>query len=339
MFVRSRQLLQLGLLVILMSALTVACQGSPEQNLASQPLAAETENCHIVEHLADETEICGIPEKIAVLGPHMLDILLSLGIQPAGYAEFSAEGVGRPMSEIPVLGSRVTTEPTSLGLRNSPSLEAIVQLKPDLILGEDFLEQYSNLSAIAPTLMFSGQEDHWKQSIPKIARVFDQEERAQEIINLHNQKVARLRDELTTVAATYPRVLHFATSQLPGSMDLRTGCSFSGILLQELGFEVAIPKNQTIQITDNPISLEVLPQLETDIVIVIVTDHLHDDAVEQAKRFWQENPIMQSIAANKGNRVYFVDYYTWGSNMRGPIAADMILDDIRQLFLPLAESN
>ena len=339
MFSRSRRLLQLSLLTILMSALIVACQVSPKQNLASQYLVTETENCHIIEHDAGETEICGIPEKIAVLGPHMLDILLSLGIQPAGYAEWYTEGIGNPVSEIPIFGERVTSNPMSLGLRNTPSLEAIVKLKPDLILGEDFLEQYSNLSAIAPTLLFNGQEDHWKRSIPKISKVFDREEQAQKVIDSHNQKVARLRNELATVVTAYPRVFHFAAFELPASMDLRTDDSISGILLQELGFEVVIPKNQKAQSNNNSISLEVLPQLEADIIIIIVSDYLHDDAMEQAKRFWQENPLTQSIAASKEDRVYFVDYYTWGSNMRGPIAADMILDDIRQLFLPLAEST
>ncbi|NEO27922.1 MAG: ABC transporter substrate-binding protein [Kamptonema sp. SIO4C4] len=174
----------------------------------------------------------------------MLDVLLSLGVQPAGYAEWYTESIGNPVSEIPVLGERVTSNPMNLGLRNTPSLEAILRLKPDLILGENFLDQfYSNLSEIAPTLLFSGQEDHWKQSILKIAQVFDRKEKAQAVIESHHQKLATLRTELAPVTATHPKILLFSTSQLPGSIYVYPGDGFSGILLQELGFELAVPKN------------------------------------------------------------------------------------------------
>ncbi|NEO27923.1 MAG: hypothetical protein F6K03_13825 [Kamptonema sp. SIO4C4] len=80
-----------------------------------------------------------------------------------------------------------------------------------------------------------------------------------------------------------------------------------------------------------------MPQIKADIIIAIVSDYRDDDAMEQVKRFWKENPLTQSMKASEEGRVYFVDYYTWGSNMRGPIAADIILEETRQLLLPLAE--
>jgi len=311
-----------------------ACHSKTSQNMVSQSQKVSASECQIIQHDAGETEICGIPKKVAVLGPHMLDVLLSLGIQPAGYAEWYTEGIGNPVSEIPVLGERVTSNPINLGLRNTPSLEAIVQLKPDLIVGEDG-QDYGTLSKISPTLLFSGQEDDWKRSIPKIAQVFDREEQAQAVIESHNQKLATLRTELAPVTATYPRVLLFATSQLSGSINVRTGDSISGLLFQELGFDLVLPKNQKAEFSEIPISLEVLPQLEADIIIVIVSNYRRNDAMEQVKRVWQQNPLTQSMQASKEGRVYFVEYYTWGSNMRGPIAADIILDETRQLLLPL----
>ncbi|WP_446387922.1 ABC transporter substrate-binding protein [Coleofasciculus sp. B1-GNL1-01] len=334
MIQRLHRFIKLLLLVTLTFWLISACHSKTSQNLVSQSEKASTSECRIIQHDAGETEICGIPKKVAVLGPHMLDVLLSLGIQPAGYAEWYTEGIGNPVSEIPVLGERVTSNPINLGLRNTPSLEAIVQLKPDLILGEDG-QDYGTLSKISPTLLFSGQEDDWKRSIPKIAQVFDREEQAQTVIESHNQKLAKLRTELAPVTETYPRVLLFSTSQLSGSIYVRTGDSISGLLFQELGFELVLPKNQKAEFSDIPISLEVLPQLEADIIIVIVSNHRRNDAMEQVKQVWQQNPLTQSMQASKEGRVYFVEYYTWGSNMRGPIAADIILDETRQLLLPL----
>ncbi|WP_414620442.1 ABC transporter substrate-binding protein [Calothrix sp. CCY 0018] len=317
-----------------------ACNSNAFQNVKPQNQESATSECQIIQHDAGETKICGVPKKVAVLGPHMLDILLSLGIQPAGYAEFSAENIGQPVSEIPVLGDRVNTKPVSLGLRNTPSLEAIVRLKPDLIIGEDFLRQYySNLSAIAPTVLFSGQENDWKQSIPKIAQIFGREAQAKKIVELYNQKVANLRSELAAVRATYPRVLLFASSELPASIEVRTGNSFSGVLFQELGFDLVLPENYKAAFGEISISLEVLSQLEPDIIIAIVTDYLHEDAMDRVKNVWKQNPLTQLMQASKQGRVYFVNYYTWGSNMRGPIAADIILEETRQILLSLADNS
>lgn len=332
LLIRSRYLLRFGLLAILIGVLVAACQGSPEQNLASQSSSTETENCSVVEHDAGETQICGQPEKIAVLGPHMLDILLSLGIQPAGYAEQYTEGIGNPVSEIPVLGERVTSNPMNLGVRDTPSLEAIVQLKPDLILGENFLDQfYSNLSAIAPTLLFSGQGDDWKQSIQEIAQVFDREERAREVIESHEQKLATVRAKLAPVTETQPQILLIDARKLPGSFWVYDNTTFAGDLIKELGFQLMLPSERK----QRSISLEILPQIDTDIVIAIA----EGDEIENSKRIWNQNSLTQSLRATQENRVYFVDYYVWGSNMRSPIAAEILIDEAYQLLSPLTESN
>lgn len=39
-------------------------------------------DCRMVEHELGETEICGQPEQVAVLSPHILDVVLALGAQP-----------------------------------------------------------------------------------------------------------------------------------------------------------------------------------------------------------------------------------------------------------------
>ncbi len=86
------------------------------------------------------TEVCGTPEKIVILGEHSLDLLLSLGQQPAGLgtaiAVHPGEAFDQPGEQIPDLGQFVTTQPVNVGNRSQPSLEVIAQLQPDLIVGE-----------------------------------------------------------------------------------------------------------------------------------------------------------------------------------------------------------
>lgn len=101
--------------------------------------------CRVIEHDLGETEICGQPERVVALGSYELDLLLSLGIEPVGYAEDGRALVGSPQPGKPVvgvkyLGDRLTNKPIHVGTWQAPSLETILKLQPDLIL-RDYLDQ------------------------------------------------------------------------------------------------------------------------------------------------------------------------------------------------------
>lgn len=256
--------------------LVTACQNkTPTTQVSSTP-----SDCTLVEHEVEETEICGQPQTIAVLGPYALDLTLSLGMQPAGYAGFSKEDIGEPVKSIPFLGDRVTTQPVSLGLRNSPSLEALVELKPDLIIGEHFHESfYSQFSQIAPTVLFSGQEDDWKRSLVSLAKGFDEEEKAQDILDNYQQRITQIKAEYAEVIAANPDVLMMYGSELPQNIRLETEDTFAGHILEDLGFNMVYPADAVSSYDDAPIAFETLPNLEADLIFVTVTDHLRDDAL------------------------------------------------------------
>jgi iron complex transport system substrate-binding protein len=329
---RIQKFLQFITIALISFIVVTACQ-SPTP--VTQTLSTSA-NCKIIEHDIGETEICDQPQKIAVLGPYALDLTLSLGMQPAGYAEFSKENLGETVESIPFLGDRVTTQPVGLGLRNSPSLEALVKLKPDLIIGEHFHESfYSQFSQIAPTVLFSGQEDHWKQSLVKLAKGFNQEEKAQEILDNYQQRIVQIKEEYTEVIAANSNVLMMYGSELPKNIRLETEDTFAGHILEDLGFDMVYPTDAVSPYDDAPISFEMLPSLAADLIFVTVTDHLRDDALAYIENFWKTNPITKEIPATKNEQVYFIDYYIWGSNIRGAIASDLLLDELEQILLTL----
>jgi len=49
------------------------------------PATADPSACRTIGHDMGETQVCGTPTKVVVLGPHMLDILLSLGLLGGGF--------------------------------------------------------------------------------------------------------------------------------------------------------------------------------------------------------------------------------------------------------------
>lgn len=289
----------------------------------------------MVQHDFGKISICGQPQRVVALDPHALDLLLSLGVQPVGYAEYRPALVGSPKSgeqmvEIKYLGDRITSNPTYVGTWQSPSLEVILRLKPDLILGRLYDQSlYANLSKIAPTLFpFDDfDNDKWQRSLLTLGKVMDREQRAKQVIAQHNQRIAKARVELEPVSRE-SRVL-LLKSDGGNNIAVFTDDSYAGGLLKDLGFRLVIPEQLQATFGEIPISLETLPRLNADIIIVMASA---DNTVENAKREWGQNPILRSLSASQAGRVYFVDYQLW-SRITGPIAAELMIEEVRELLL------
>ncbi|PIG94146.1 hypothetical protein CSQ79_07360 [Gloeocapsopsis sp. IPPAS B-1203] len=206
------------------------------------------ESCKVIAHDLGNTEICGQPQKVVAVDPHMLDLILSLGIQPAGFAEVEAAIVSSPklgeqMTQIKYLGDRITSNPIYMGTRNQPSLETILRLKPDLILGElGDLSLYNNLNKIAPTLFpFKNFDNYqWQQTLLKLGQAFEREPRAKQVIAEHNQRIGQVKAELANITQN-SKLLLLGMSKL-GTTGVLNDQTFPGALLEDLCFELVIPK-------------------------------------------------------------------------------------------------
>jgi len=351
--VRSRHLLRFSLLTIFMGVLVVACQGSPEQNLASQSPATETGNCRLVEHEAGETEICGQPETVAALSPRVLDPMLALGVQPAAYAE-STELLGldrfdNPSQQIPTLGDRITTQPVNLGDRITPSLETLVEVNPDLILGETSYHNYEIFSKIAPTLLLDNEvgKDGWSRRLQIIAQAFGKEERAEQVIAEYEQQLAETREKLAPVVAAYPRVLTVGDWNNQNTFRILSSSLYRdhiAVLLEEIGFEMVLPDSLQGEapsiLGSADISIETLIQLDPDIIIVSAgrKDNFYNPE-PIVKQEWEENPLLQKMRAVQEGRICFVSAERLGNTIGGPIAYKSILDLLPDLLLPFVEGK
>lgn len=324
------QWLALGLLMVLLAGTVAAC-GEPRSQQLS-PAAAPSGNCRLVEHDVGTTQVCGQPQRIAVLAPHMLDILLSLGLQPAGYAEFTTTGLGEPTMEIPVLGDRVTSQPINLGLRNTPSLETLLQLKPDLIIGEAFQQQYyDRFSQIAPTLLYAGgQKDQWHHGLRGVAQAVDRPAQAEQVIQDYQQKLAETRVAIASVVTSHPNLLLMTAFQLPEAFGVTDGQHFLGGLFEDLGFQLVLPVEDSA--SESWFSIEVLPELQADMILAFISDHLREDAISHIQQVWQQHPITRSLPTSQAGQVHFVDAYLF-FNIRGPLAAQLILDQVQTLLI------
>lgn len=373
MLILGQRVVNLLTLSILTAFVIVGCNNpsnnkvSENQTTAPSSQSNSTANCRKIKHDVGEAKVCGQPEKVVALSSHTLDLLLSLDVQPAGYAApinlYRGDRYNNPAQQIPYLGTRITTTPINLGSRNQPSLEKLTALKPDLIIGEAGSKDYSIFSQIAPTLFWKNRtkKGKWKQHIGQIAKALGREEQAQKVIENYNKQITAARAEFAPIVRNYPKLLLLGTDQLEKNISIINPDSYLGEVLQGIGFElVFLPSLKDNSKPAIPISIETLPQLDrADIIIVLgynlsawekkqssenkeinqqINQQIENHQSQTAKKAWKENAIAQSLTASKQNRVYFTTYYRW-NGLNGPIGTELIIEQLRQFLLSNNTSN
>ncbi|MBD2165571.1 iron-siderophore ABC transporter substrate-binding protein [Calothrix membranacea FACHB-236] len=327
-------------LVLLTAILIAGCQGSISDKPSVESNLPPSADCRVVEHAMGKTKICGKPQKIAVLEPKILSMILALGEQPAAYADaylVRSPQFDNPSQQIPYLGNLVTSQPINLGDRSSPSLETLALLKPDVILGLNSQENQL-LTAIAPTV-FIDNDKNWQENLKIIAKALNSQKNIPSIITAQQQQLAKVRNQLAPLVSTHPRVLSITCSQSMNYIEV----AYNGHtieLLEKIGFQpVFLPDIERKLGLRPQINLETLAQLNADIVLVSTWLDNWDGKstytvpLEELKEKWAKNPLLHNSQAWKEGRVYFVDYTLWGGVIGSPIANSLILEQLPSLLL------
>lgn len=308
-----------------------ACDRPTSQQIASTSIQTLASQCQVIGHISGKTQVCGQPQQVVALSPPLLDIMLALGVQPLAYAEvdvFRGRKFDNPEAQIPFLGKYITNEPINLGSRDRPSQELLLWLKPDFILGEPEYNRnnYNFLAKIAPTLLLRIQsKDDWQQHISEIGRALGREERAKQIIAQYKQQIAQTKAVLAPIAAQQRKILVLGFGRLITNSFVLDPEEFVCGILQELGFEiVTVGAGEQERFS---VSLEVLPQIEADAILVLPSG---DNTIANAQQQWRKNPILRSLSADKAGKVYFTDFQI--TRIRGPIAAEIFVNRMREVL-------
>jgi iron complex transport system substrate-binding protein len=230
---------------------------------------AQTKFPVTITHDAGETTITAAPQRIVALHPTSLEILLALGVQPVGlggYGLMGAQPVGQPATSVPNYNDLLSTKPQHVGIE-SPSLEAMTALKPDLILTINFAAQnvYPQFSRVAPTLVYQyGVKDGWKRALRDIAQLLGREKSAETLLRGLETQIRTARNRLAPALASGNRV---AVVALRGPQLLLTGRGFAPAdFLSQLGFRNTAAENAPIF---TPASPEALATIIADRVFVL----------------------------------------------------------------------
>lgn len=246
------------------------------------------------------------------------------------------------------MGQYISHSLANLGLAYSPSLEAILKVQPDLILGtaQNNAAHYEIFSKIAPTLLFKYETP--EANLKAIAQVVNRTEQAEHLLREMKQNVTTARNAFAPLVARYPRVLLLRSAQLREIYLADGPPSLCNNLLKELGFQLIssteFPRS-SIQAPPVPISIEVLPQFNpADLIIVLghnfnALKQLEDEDTFKAhqmknlKQAWAKNAIAQSLNASKSGRVHFIPAYLC-LGLPGPIGTQLYINELKKSLLP-----
>lgn len=264
-------------------------------------------------HAMGTSELKAAPKRVVVLDVGELDNVVSLGIQPVGYAPSEGD------DGIPGYLAKDAGAPKSVGTINNLNLEAIANLQPDLILGSQLraADKYDELSKIAPTVFSIRPGFTWKENYLLNAAALDKTAEAKEKLAAYETKAKQLGTDIGPNKPTVSMVRY-----LPGKIRLYAKASFIGTILEDTG--LPRPTNQQVNDLAVEVSPEKIDQADADWIFTGV----YGDAKATKKDAAQGNPLWKNLTAVKAGRAKDVPDETWYLGL-GVTAANSVLDDLR----------
>lgn len=280
--------------------------------------AAET--IIIVDSQGREVEVPANPQRIVALSEQDMDAAVALGMPLVGVVN------GRGSANPPIYLQGKLGDVISVGSFSEPSLEMILELKPDLILIGGVFPGIAGLieplSEIAPTVVTYTLEEHWDSAFLKSAAAMNREAEAQAWLNdVYNAEVEKVQADLGDLSASTIGIVRFNPDG-PVIMALE---SFSSLVVRDLG--LTRPETQQFEgyAHSDPINLEQLSMIDADYLFVASLNPDGKAVLDAAL----EDPLYQTLSAVSSGKTYVVDGAIWTSR-GGPLAALEVLSDVQE---------
>jgi iron complex transport system substrate-binding protein len=290
-------------------ALSACGTGTTPPGDAPAPGATRT-----IKHAMGETQVPEKPQRIVVLDTDKLDSMSSLGITPIGAATAEAN------AKMPGYLGNTLASVKSVGTLQEPDLDAIRELKPDLILGSKFRQEkfYDELSTIAPTVFTELVGITWKDNFLLDADAVGKKAEAQALLDKYTQRAANLKRTSQKVS-----IVRFR----PDEIRVYGPDSFSGIVLKDSG----VPRPERQLLADkkdkrfDKVSPERVQEVDGDVIFVSA----FGEKAAQRQAEVTAGPLWMKLSAVAAGKVFVVDDEIWMTGI-GVTAANKILDDLQK---------
>lgn len=247
------------------------------------------------------------PQRVIVLNPSNLDLYYAAG----------GSVVGKPTTEAlsPALKEKVKDIP-ALGTTASPSLEKLVALRPDLILGVNVPPHHQLLPVLD------------KAGIPILLQTLNDYQQILDTLAFYGELTGKPEQAAKTIAdiqARYKQITdkgHEKTNTealivwgSTESFSMATSRSFSGDLLKRIGGRNVADTAETLgtRMGYAPLSMEYVAKKNPDVILLIT--HSSDQKVgEKFRDELAKHPAWQGLKAVSNNRVHQLPYNLFAVN-------------------------
>ncbi|QPH55643.1 ABC transporter substrate-binding protein [Pontivivens ytuae] len=273
-----------------------------------------------VEHAMGTTEVPEDPRRVVVLTNEGTEALLALGITPVGAAQ---SWTGDPWYDH--IDAQMS-DAAPLGKENQVNLELLAALEPDLILAnkQRHEEIYPQLSTIAPTVVSERLRGDWRANFELYAEAVGEAQTGARLLAAFDERVQDLTDALGPRLDEEVSVIRF----MPGHIRIYQKDSFSGFILQEIGF--ARPELQDVDEFAMRVGKESIPQMGGDRIFHFTYDAGDGEGLANAEDALSD-PLWQALPAVQRGDVVPVNDAVWNT-AGGILAANLMLDDIARIY-------
>jgi len=253
--------------------------------------------------------VSGTPKRVVALEFSFVDALANVGITPVGIADD-----GDPKRIIDPVRQKIGPY-TSVGLRQSPNLQVIKSLKPDLIIADPKRDSAveKQLESIATTVSLPSSVADYAETLvteQQIGLAVNACDRMSAALAAHKKVMDQLKSELP--AGGKGKVMFAVASEKAFSAQTPRG--FAPTVLGYLGLETTPSSTTDVSVG---MTLETMVTTAPDVLFVA-----HNTAKTLSDQ-WQGSSLWKTIPAVKGNADFPVDGNVW-SKSRGTAAAELI---------------
>ncbi|TFI53968.1 ABC transporter substrate-binding protein [Mastigocladus laminosus UU774] len=273
--------------------------------------------CRVVQHQLGESCIPTHPKRIVILDEYyLLDIVSVLDIKPVGLARcfvcIPSDTLSKFVVDIPDVGDIGT-----------PSLEKILILKPDLILGLEWQAKfYPLLSKIAPTVMIKNPEmSGFKKVLKYLAGILDRSDRVEEILSQYNRRIQNFRQQLGEKLKT--KTVSILSVSVSSFYIEKPEFTIYSQIMSDAGIQF-IPAYKELKNNRTFLNIEILPDWDADFLFVLQNSKRQS---EYLKSIFKQ-PIWSTLKAVQNKQVRVIILDVWG-----PITATRFIDDLYTYFI------
>jgi ABC-type Fe3+-citrate transport system substrate-binding protein len=329
-----------GALLLALGALVLTATGGAApttQQKAFDPTcgAARTKERTVNGTLGSLT-IHGTPQRVVALEFSFVDDLAAIGVKPVGIADDNDSTRIMPPVLAKVKGY------TSVGLRQSPNLETIASLHPDLIIADAQrdVKIYNQLQQIAPTIALDSLKEAYLPGLHAAIIVGQAVNKCGAMrVRVAQDKAIIARMKAAVMKATNGKGETRKTMFVVDTnkiWNVHSNLAYTPSLLQAIG----IPPANVLERNDTNLNNPYIVMTEEALLannpeIMFVADNPPGPTLYD---IWSKDQLWPTLKAAQGKQVYLVNTNLW-SKARGLLAGETICQQAIHLlydkFVPI----